>query len=320
MNRVHNIFYGVINSENSMTELLCNFMIYKPFRDDFIRLFYKGDTNKISFDDFQTQYTTDVNQSRPDMVISNDDCEFIIEIKTWNTELTNNQPISYMEYLKKVDKQNKCLIFLVPSNYIHLNEWQNKADAWSKDNKCKLLIKTIFWDEIIKVIEQNDLNLISDRFRDFNDLLKLWFEIEPIKFNKAEVDAMYSSEIPKVLIKMFRIIDEAKDYYSQKYIVSKSMIDEEYALYIKRREDKANLLYLGIWYPFWEEYGFPLCYGVNIDQWPKNIVEKFSAANKGKTIEFNGYRVAYIDKNIFNDEKCSQRIVDIVGQQLDMLI
>lgn len=303
-----------------MTELLCNFMAFKPFRNAFIGLFFENNVELFSYDDFQTQFTTDINQSRPDMAISNDDCEFLVEVKTWDIGLTSNQPHSYLDYLKSINKPYKCLVFLVPSNYCHLTEWQRKVEEWTKDNKCSISIKTVFWDEIINCIEQNDLNIISERFRDFNELLKSWFDIEPVTFNTLEVDSMFSTEIPLILTKLYSIIDEAKDYFSQVYTVRKSMNGEEYGIYIKRREDKANALYFGVWYPFWEKHGFPLCYGVNIDAWSKDIVNKFTTAHKDRSIDFDGFRIAYIDKGILSDEKCSEKIITLIKQELEMLL
>ncbi len=319
MARVHNIFYGIVNSENSMTELLCNFMAFKPFRNAFINLFFENVAELVSFDDFQTQYTTDVNKSRPDMVISNDNCEFLIEIKTWDTGLTINQPNSYLEYLKSVNKSNKCLVFLVPSNYCHLDEWNKRVYKWLKDNECSISIKTVFWSEIISCIEQNDLNVIGERFRDFYNLLRSWFEIEPIIFNRVEVNYMFNPEVPRIITKLYAIIDEAKNHFSPKYTVSKSMNNEEYGIYIKRREDKENLLYLGIWYQFWEVHGGPLCYGVDINGWSKDGVEKFSAAHKGKYVDMNGFRTVIIEKDFLEDEKCTEKIINLIKEELERL-
>jgi hypothetical protein len=318
--REQNIFYGVVSSENSMTELLCNFMTFKPFRNAFVKLFFKNDSDKVCFDDFQTQYTTDINQSRPDMVISNDDCEFLVEVKTWDTRLTSNQPRSYLEHLKSIKKQYKCLVFLVPSNYSHLSEWQGKVDKWLKDNNCNITVKAVIWNKIIGIIEQNDLHEMSERFRDFHKLLKSWFEIQPITFNTLEVNYMFTSEIPAVLTKLYAIIDEVKNHFSQIFTISKSMNSEEYGIYFKRRDDKASILYLGTWYPFWEKYGFPLCYGVNIDVWPKDIVKKFTEAHKGETVNFDSFRMAHFEKSILNDEKCAEKIVNLIKAEIKMFL
>lgn len=319
MARSQNIFYNIVNSENSMTELLCNFMAFKPFRNAFIKLFFENDPELVSFDDIQTQYTTDINQSRPDMVFSNDDCEFLIEIKIWDTGLTINQPKSYLEYLKNIKKQNKCLVFLIPSNYCHLNEWKRRSDEWFKENQCNIPIKIVYWNEIINCIENNDLNVFGDQFRDFHDLLKSTFEIKQITFSRVEVKYMFSPEMPRSLIKLYAIIDQVKNYFSQIYSVSKSMNNEEYGIYIRRREDKSNLLYLGVWYPFWEEQGCPLCYGVDIAGWSKDVVEIFSAIHKDESIVCNGFKTVMIKRDILEDEKCTERIINLIKQELEML-
>ena len=319
MRRVQNIFYGVVTSENSMTELLCNFMAYKPFRNAFIRLFFEDESEIISFDDFQTQYTTDINHSRPDIAIINDDCEFLLELKTWDTGLTDNQPSSYLEYLKSVNKQYKYLVFLVPSTYKYLAEWEKRVDSWVKVNKCKIPIKTIFWDEIISIIKHNDLDLVSERFRDFYELLKSWFYIEPITFSRAEVRYMNNPEIPNILTRLYAIADEVKNHFSQIYLVSKKMNCEEYGIYIKRRTDKEKLLFFGTWYPFWEEYECPLCFGVEIDDQNKDVIKKFTEHNKSKTIDYEGFRIVCIDKDILQDEGCSEKIIDMIKNELEII-
>jgi len=319
LGRLQNIFYGIVNSENSMTELLCNFMAYKPFRNAFLKLFLDQGADSISYDDFQTQYTTDVNHSRPDMVVVNDECEILVEVKTWDMGLTCNQPESYLDSLSNSQKPYKCLVFLVPSNYTHLSEWNQRVDAWDKLGKNKVPVKKVNWDEIISIIEQNDLNLLSDRFRDFYELLKSWFKIEPVIFSSMEVSYMFSSEIPIVLTKLYSIIDEVKDHCSQIYNVSKSINNEEYGIYIKNREDNNQLLYIGVWYDFWKEYGCPLCFGVNIYEWTKDVVKKFSTYHKDDSVEINGFRTVCIGKDILTDEHCSKKIISLVIEELERL-
>ncbi|MGI5881166.1 MAG: hypothetical protein ACOX6L_11425 [Syntrophomonadaceae bacterium] len=319
MGRIQNIFYGIVTSENSMTELLCNFMVYKPFRNSFLKLFIDNDIEHFYFDDFQTQYITDVNNSRPDMAIVNDEWEILVEVKTWDTGLTNNQPNSYLDYLSNNQKPFKSLIFLVPNNYKHISDWNQRVNAWHKSSKINISVKIIYWDQIISIIEHNDLNMLSEKFRDFYELLHSWFTIEPVIFNSLEVNYMFSSEIPKIIIKLYSIIDEVKEYFSQIYTVSKTSNELEYGIYIKRRTDKKHILYLGVWYAFWEEYQFPLCIGVDIDDWPKDIVKKFSIAHKDKYIDTNGYRVIGIDKDMLNDDKCAEKIVDLIKEELERL-
>jgi len=319
LGRLQNVFYGIVNSENTMTELFCNFMAYKPFRHAFLKLFLDQGADSISYNDFHTQYTTDVNHSRPDMAVVNDEYEILIEVKTWDTGLTCNQPESYLDSLSISQKYNKCLVFLVPSNYTHLSEWNQRVDAWGKLGKNKVPVKKVNWDEIISIIEQNDLNLLSDRFSDFYELLKSWFKIEPVIFSSMEVNYMFSSEIPRVITKLYSIIDEVKDHCSQIYNVKKSINNEEYGIYINNREDNNQLLYIGVWYDFWKEYGCPLCFGVDIDECSKDVVKRFSAFHKDDSVEIDGFRTVCIGKDIIADEDCSKKIISLVIEELERL-
>lgn len=126
------------------------------------------------------------------MAVVNDEWEILIEAKTWDTGLTCNQPESYLDSLSNLQKPYKYLAFLVPSNYTHLSEWNQRVEAWDKLNKNKVPVKKFNWNELISIIERNDLNLLSDRFSDFYQLLKSWFKIEPVIFNCMEVNYMFS--------------------------------------------------------------------------------------------------------------------------------
>lgn len=313
--REHNIFFGIVNSENTMTELLCNFMAFKPFRDAFLKLFLNDEID-ISFENFETQFMTDINQSRPDMIISNETCEILIEVKTWNTGLTSNQPDSYIKHLKTTDKQYKYLVFLIPSDYWYISEWDNRIHSWQKDNSLDIFIKTVFWKEIIEIIEKNDLDVISGYFHDFYELLKSWFDDKIISFNSEELDYMYSSKIPEILLELYSIVDDVKGFFSQKYLVSKSMISEEYGIYIRDLENKENLLYFGIWYPFWKEEGFPLCFGVSID-WSKDVVNKFTKKYHNSLTGYEGFKLCTINKEILSDDKKLDKIKELIKDTLE---
>ena len=116
MDREKNIFFGLIKNENSMTELFCNFLQFKSFRDTVLGLFLeKNELNSIKFEDIDTQCSLPNNKGRPDMIISNDSVKILFELKTEvDTPLTENQPFSYLEYLRTISSKTKWLIFFTP--------------------------------------------------------------------------------------------------------------------------------------------------------------------------------------------------------------
>jgi len=56
------------------------------------------------------------------MRIRSEDVEIFIEIKVWDTSLTDNQPVGYLKELVCIDKKYKGLVLIVPENYKHLTE------------------------------------------------------------------------------------------------------------------------------------------------------------------------------------------------------
>ena len=98
--RETNIFHRVADSEVPFTELFCNLMSYKIFRECILNQLIGGkfSIKSIHYEHFTTQYRLPDSCGQPDLVVRNDDVEILIEIKINNSGLTNNQPINYLKY------------------------------------------------------------------------------------------------------------------------------------------------------------------------------------------------------------------------------
>jgi len=313
-----NIFSGVITNENSMTELLSNFMAYKPFRNAVLSLFLdRCQMDSINYQDISTQYVLN-NNSRPDMVIINDEYEILFEVKTGNADLTDNQPTGYLEHLLTVNKNNKWLVLLIPPKYIHSDEWE-KREALFLNKNSSICTKIIYWTDILREIERNDINIMGDIFSHYYQLLLDWFEIERIKFNASEVLLMHDNIVPDIIIKLDSIVNEVKDYNSKNCSKVKRNIDSgENGLYFYN-EKGEYILYFGVWYISWKEHKHPLCYGIDMNECPKEIVKKFSGAHKDY-IDFEDYRICFIPSNVLNNEDCTEEIAKLIESELKQLI
>jgi hypothetical protein len=318
LNRTENIFFGIVNSENSMTELFCNYMAFKPFRDLFLTLFLKKEElEKFKYRDFQTQNTVEINNSRPDITIANDDFEILIVVKTTNSGLTDNQPISYLQHLQSSIKENTYLIFLIPLNYLHENEWSSKIIEFSKQfPKSKVKTRIVYWEDIIHVIKRSELFQISEKVNEFYHFLKMWFEVQKVTFSKMEVDYMFKPELPQILNKLFEIVNEVKNFSGKKYRGAITSDNLEYSVYFKD-ENKEYILFFGIWYDFWQEYGSPLCYGIDT-KWDSNKLLSFKNRHKN-LVSKDGYVVAPIDSEILNKENATEEIANIIYNELERL-
>ena len=320
MNRIRNIFLNIVTSENLMTELFCNFLKFRTFRDAVLELFLQKDQlNRIEFDHFDTQYSLPDDKGRPDLAIRNEEFEILFEIKTGNTNLTVNQPDGYLEYLREDFHNTKWLILLAPHDYSFLVDWSSKIDGFLKQYPHSgIQTKIIFWEDIMKAIEHYDLSILSDYFEDFLALLKMWFELQNITFKSSEVFLMFTKDIPEILSKLFTVVDMVKNHNSKAFSVSSSKTSSEYGVYFKTNEGES-ILYFGVWYVFWREHQKPLCFGVK-RTYPDNVRKKFSQLHDGHFIDFHNWRMCWIDQDILSKDNCSEVIAKLIEEELKQLI
>lgn len=320
MTRIPNIFYRLVQYENAMTELFCNLMSFKLFRERILALFLDHDIDTVQYEDFSTQCSSDHGQ--PDMLIENDSLKYFIEIKTntW-TQLTANQPVGYLEELLNCPQKSKGLIFLVPKHYEHENQLRDDASNFLANISTPIDFKILYWDEIINAIEDSELDNINVIIGEFNSLLKTWYFEEEIFFEPTEVITMFSDQIPKNrknLLKLKKIVDDIVGKSSAFNIdtpPSKTFLPDEYGIYYKNAKNQP-VLFFGIWFDFWENTGKPLCFGVDIKKYPKNVVSTFRKKYSGKTKTLENWEITWFDEKDF----LSSKIVEVIANELFQLV
>jgi len=316
-----NVFKNIITTENLLTELFYYFLNYKVFRDSFLKLFLNDDKyNLIDYSDIETQYNTNIGI--PDLAIINDSIAILCEIKISDTILTDNQPKGYIDYLNNLSTKEKWMIFLIHNNYNYINALKQYGFGESPciiDYDINGII--IYWDDIMRIIEDNQLSSLNHMFSDFLGLLKMWYEIEEINFESGEIEYLFGRHtiddhdnviyftneeveamtqtnlIAKSFPKLIQLIDEIRATMTSKNNKSKfNDLSEEYGLYFKDNNGN-DVLFFGIWFPFWEEYNKPLCFGVHKDYGQK-VINRFKNRYPDHK-PFKDWFLYWIDKDSF---------------------
>ncbi|MDN5089848.1 hypothetical protein [Aliarcobacter butzleri] len=267
--REENIFYNIIKNETSLTESFCNFMNYKVFRDLFIDIINKKicnkiDKSKVKFQNFDTEVPllNEQNNGRIDLQLKISEKEiYLFEIKIeLYTNLTDNQPKNYLEYLKDLNIGNENLFFIVPKGYYYL----------SKLHDCNI----IYWEDILDEIRKNEIDKINIFINEFCKILDYrWFYFEKVEFTKNEVDLIFNDKkekgykmlenvnIPILMNKLFKIVVDTKIDYYKSDKESLAQKDGYFGYFLENRKcgisDKLTI-WFGVDYAIWERYKHPL--------------------------------------------------------------
>ncbi len=336
MDRPNNIFFRLVRDEQTLTELLCNMLNYKIIKDIFFGvIFDKQIPNNIDYNNIHFPYPL-YNKSIPDLAIINDDLECLIEIKVKiRTELTPNQPGGYLQYLNECAKKKKLLIFLIPKGY----KYEEHIKTYIEENQN---LKIEYWETFYEKLKDNEIYELNKIFKDFMDILEIFFlpkkisfsnheieymfdqkncENEKIYFNKEEITMSNNTNIPTIIMKLRDIIDEVNKILSINYCTKKRDAKDEYGIYFfKNSDNKIAQLYLGIWYPFWQAQDKPLCLAYH-KSWIDNILKlksKFDSDFKDSIIEYENYVCSWIDKDILLKDECIDDITNIVEKLLEV--
>lgn len=282
MSKARSIFENVVRHENPTTELLCNLMEIKVFRDVFLKVLLKEHVKDIPATDsvaFETQHTC--QHGRPDIVITTDKLKVFVEVKTSaRTELTPNQPAGYLTDLT-ADSEHEIrgVVFLLPRRYAKESTIREEFRAFRRRDeeqrtaeqrqKRPVITRVVCWNDLVVAIEDAELPDFNPLIQEFNKLIRGWLFPVPIEFTKAEVRAMRKTETPGVLIKLGEVVRDvnrrfqnSKDYETT--LSGRRDMDDSYEYGLKfYNSDGREMLWFGIWFPFWVKHGKPLCFGVH---------------------------------------------------------
>jgi len=295
--REDNIFYNVIRNETSLTEVFCNFMKYKQFREIFLNLvaekneLFKELKSHIKFDNFITEKVLDDNLGRADLVLELNDEQYIFELKIeMYTRLTDNQPVNYLKFLAN---KNENLFFILPKGYMHLSEictkWNNENTNYSTKTINEKNI--LYWEDILGAIRKNELDKLNPFISEFCDILDYrWFKYEKIIFTTQELELIFSNKkdkgykmleersMPTTISKLFQVIDGVRmkiDYITKE----DKQRSGYYGYLVNDKQSKMPddiVIFFGIDFGIWEETNCPII-----------IQIESNSENEVKKIEFN---------------------------------
>jgi hypothetical protein len=314
MARNPNIFYNLVYHENSATELLCNLMRFAAFRRPLLAKLFPGSVyaDKIKFGDIGTQIGI-TDSGRPDLVIRNDDLCALVEVKVEKgCALTGNQPSGYLNALRNDTnvKSERWLVFLVPDGWVHEQELLKRLNRDAPPDGSIKTPKPVYWEDVLDIIKNNDLQDLNPFFTEFYKLLEGWYRPTPTDFSKTELIMLFKKEIPETLAKLGKVIDQVHEM-SRAYVTSRSsertLCPNEYGFYFKGKNGE-NVLWFGMWTLFWKEKEFPLCFGVQ-DNWAPSAAQTFLKGYKDKpTKPFRGYTLGWVSQETLASENAAVEI------------
>jgi len=296
-NRYENIFFNIVRNETSLTEVFCNLMYYKSFRNHFINYVKQQNSNfninptNVVFENFETErdfgedFDNTTNEKdkkigRGDLILSVDDRIFIFEFKIeTTTKLTKNQPNGYLKYLEKENQPKDNLYFILPKDYTHKNQLNNIINDTN----------IFYWEDFIESLKSNGLTDIP-YINDFCKVLDYyWFYYETFEFNTYESNIINNTEevsmsnktIPTIMMTLFEKIGIIEDKFKNKSQSNQYKDNIQYGFFLKD-DTKKDILWFGVDYKFWEKSGIPLSIGIDSDD--IEYLEKFKESYQKEII------------------------------------
>jgi hypothetical protein len=276
-----NIFHKLVNDEDDFTELLCNMFRYKDFENIFLK-YLKLDIKTKVFCETQFKTKNKQRNGRPDMVISCNNGIAFLEAKVTDSRLTKNQPEGYLKELKNKNEPTKRLYFLLPKNYKHLKELNERFDN-IEHNEISINIK--YWEKFFEYLKQEKFYLKSDLFNEYYNLLKNWFGYETIIFSIEEKKTM-SNNI-NIMLKVGKWLESMRSHLETNgYSVSNSDGLLELGLYISNNIGK-DYGWIGVWFELWEETGDCFIYTLSSNNDKKYFDNLSKLSDKCKLFDYH---------------------------------
>ena len=309
--------------------VLCSLMAFKPIREQIIRIFTKNEYGAETF-----EYNSINTQSKrecgiPDIIIENKNIIILVEVKTsLYTGLTSNQPENYLSYLKKYEAKNKYFVALIPKKYQHI---QKIKDSLSDENNITISSHIVTWESLASSLEKSELSKMNQYVYDFCHHIKKKYLFKKIQLSYKECSFMYEKSTATGLKKVLNIVDKLmiiiqdKGYSIEKECNNKWWDNGAYGFFINSKDDNY-LLWVGVWFDYWENSGIPLCYGIQ-ERWEDDkadIVANFKKMGGKEYVIFppqgrkeDQYIIKNIDKDTLRAEDSIKEIFQMVEGYLN---
>ncbi len=299
--KIQNVFNKVIKSENQFSQLLLNLINQDPTVKSIAESFFFED---ISIDINSLHCQKRHSNGQPDIFMSLNTGDYvIIEVKTQDSNLTENQPKGYVEILQKQDCKDKRLYFLIPKYYKHEEEIIKRFG--SLVNTEGIEFKIFYWNELVRELRRELLNQSkqkSNLLAEVVEHLHEKFGFNNIDFTVEQFNTMKTDIIPSTIIKLNEVVDSLIKSFSYKDYKFDNEIEsgygEGYGFFYK------NTFYIGYDFQLWNEKGVIFIIMANRNQIGEDLFEKFKS-----------YFIKYGDVQLHNSDFLFIDITDTLKQQ-----
>jgi hypothetical protein len=310
------IFDRIVRDENDYTEILCHLLrISDDFRRRILRLLVPP---KLAYgirgENVRTQVVLE-GYGKPDVHVVAPDICALVEVKhSRRCAPTDNQDPGgdlngdlkgYLRYLSGRPEVNRFLTYLVPRDWIYLDQLK-----WSLDNMGKqlhavgigVLIK--HWDEVLGAIEPggSEAAILVEEFRKLLD-----DQFGPFRFKREEIDMLFGKDFAthcEVVLKAEAVVEQIAIRARSRFEKDKVRRDDNV-----RRDDKElekgheygyfittpNTGKWGLWFgisPGLAEIGFPICFAVRCSRDKENSLQAaLKAVWKEEQREVDGWLI-----------------------------
>ncbi len=339
--REKNIFYNIIKNETSLTEAFCNFLNFKPFRELFLNIVSekneKINNYNILYKHFETEKYLSEENGRSDLHLKINDEKYIFEVKIEKyTKLTDNQPNGYLNYL---EMKNENLFFIIPKNYLHIDEICSRWNCKTKYDDNKILSHNIiYWEDIISQIKKSELHSLNVFINEFCKIIEYrWLKYENIKFLPFEIEAIFNDKkntnkdmrmllntnIPVIIRKLFEIIDKTYDKFE-----IDNKVDEQTSNFYgyKLRNNQYSIptsleVWFGVDYEIWERNNYPITIQILSSSKENNALEKIKELDIATEFtDSDNSKIYYIglEKDVFLDEDSNiiEKLENLIRQDV----
>jgi len=302
------IFHKLVTKEDDFTQLLFNLMERNgDFRANVLRLLLPdAPTSTITAEQIEIQVDLR-NCGRPDIELSSHNLYALIEVKVdLSCRLTENQEIEpnpavelkgYLAALSKRGEQERRLVYLVPRQWESLPELQQSVkDQKDAHRESGIGISIEPWETIHDLFKRRDAGQHDPLVEEFIKLLAERFG--PINFFGEEVQMLFSEGFVawQTVRKLQTLIDQIGDRgKAQGYAIRTERTKDEYGVYF-RNPSGSKELWFGMWFPFSEQEGMPLCFGIQNSKAKTMPTLKVAldSACKGSTKQCRGWTMNWI--------------------------
>ena len=178
------------------------------------------------------------------------------------------------------------VVFLVPEDYPHrpeLDSCLEKARALClSDSRISIPPDPITWEKFVEALGSWNMSSLNELIREFHSHLSGRFE--PLRrFTIEEIHLMLDKKTASGVSKLMSIVDKVEFKLKAAGLRRGRLNPYAYGYDFTSDDPDGGTVYFGIWWPFWEKHGYPLCTAISQNS-PQFLLDAFAKYHSG--VEF----------------------------------